>query len=202
MYWFEILLLAVGLSMDAFAVAIGIGLTVAKTNMKKALIVGLYFGLFQAAMPLVGYLVASLFARQIQAYSHWVAFGMLCLLGGKMIIGGLRKEKCKDRTCQTEPCRDRTCPGAKMEIALTPGKMIPLAVATSVDAMAAGVTLAFLYVDIVPAVTYVGATTFVLSAVGVRIGNILGEKFKSKANIFGGVILMLIGIWIVVERLI
>ena len=202
MYWFELLLLAVGLSMDAFAVAIGIGLTLAKTNVIKALVVGLYFGMFQAAMPLIGYLVASQFAGQITAFSHWVAFGMLCLLGGKMAIGGLRKAKCKDRACPAQPCRDRVCPGDKTEITLTPKKMVPLAVATSIDAMAAGVTLAFLYVDIVPAISYIGVVTFVVSVIGVRVGNVLGEKFKSKANIFGGAILILIGVWIVVERLV
>ena len=202
MYRFELLLLAVGLSMDAFAVAIGIGLTLAKTSVKKALIVGLYFGLFQAAMPLIGYLVASLFAGQIQAYSHLVAFGLLCLLGVKMIIGGLRKERCKDRTCPAKPCSDRTCPAEKTDVALTPRRMLPLAFATSVDAMAAGVTLAFLYVDIILAVTYVGVVTFAVSVVGVRVGSIFGAKFKSKANIFGGAILILIGAWILVERLI
>ena len=196
----ELLLLAIGLSMDAFAVAIGIGLTMAKTNLKKALIVGLYFGLFQAAMPLIGYLVASQFAGQIKAVSHWVAFALLCLLGGKMIIGGFKKEKCPDRTCPSEPCRDRHCPGNNNEIPLTPKKMIPLALATSVDAMAAGVTLAFLYVDIIPAVTYIGVVTFAVSAVGVRVGSIFGAKLRAKANFFGGAILILIGTWIVIER--
>ena len=184
--------------MDAFAVAIGIGLTMAKANIKKALIVGLYFGIFQAAMPFIGYIVASQFAGQIKAFSHWVAFALLFLLGGKMIISGLRKEKCKDRTCPAVPCRDRTCPINNTEPALTPRKMLPLAVATSIDAMAAGVTLAFLYVDIVPAVTYIGVVTFAVSAVGVRIGSIFGANFKSKANFVGGAILILIGVWIVI----
>ena len=201
MSFIELFLLAIGVSMDAFAVAVSIGLTLAKTNIKKALIVGLYFGLFQGIMPLIGYLAASRFAERIAAYSHWVAFGLLVILGGKMIIGSFKKEKCTDRTCPAQPCTDRLCPTHAKEASLTPKAMLPLALATSIDALAVGVSLAFLYVSIMPAVSFIGVFTFALSVVGVRIGNIVGAKFKSRATFAGGVILVLMGVWVLVEHL-
>jgi len=201
----ELSLLAVGLSMDAFAVAICAGLTMPKMNIKKALIIGLYFGVFQAVMPLIGYLVATLFADKIITYDHWIAVILLCFLGGKMIIGSFKKEGCPDRECPNGTCNDRVCPGGekpdKKETSVKPAQMIPLALATSIDALAVGVSLAFLRVSIVPAVLFIGITTFALSLLGVKIGNAFGTRFKSKAELMGGIILVLIGFKILLEHL-
>ena len=179
----ELFFLAIGLSMDAFAVAVSIGLTVPKSGIKQPLIVGLYFGIFQAVMPLIGFLVASRFAEFIDPFSQWVAFGLLTFLGGRMIFNGFKGE------------------AAAAEVSLSPRHMIPLAVATSIDALAVGVSLAFLYVNIVPAVTFIGVITFAVSAAGVGIGSVMGEKFKSKAAFLGGAILILIGLRILLENL-
>jgi len=196
----ELFLIAVGLSMDAFAVAVTIGLTLKKAVIKKVLIVGLYFGLFQAIMPLIGYIVAARFADHVVQYSHWVVFALLAFLGGKMIWGSFKKETCPDRKCPSITCTDRECPNVGKEIALTPQKMIPLSLATSVDALAVGVSFAFLYVSIVPAISLIGVITLALSMVGVKIGNIFGSKFKSRAELIGGVILVLMGIWVLLEH--
>ena len=201
----ELFILAIGLSMDAFAVAICIGLTMAKTNMKKMLTVGLYFGIFQAVMPLIGYLVATMFAEKIISYDHWIAFLLLFFLGGKMFVGSFKKESCTDRECPDGICPDRKCPGSKppnsKETELNPAHMLPLAIATSIDALAVGVSFAFLRVKIVLAVSFIGVTTFLLSTVGVKIGNVFGLKFKSKAELAGGIILILIGVKILLEHL-
>ena len=201
MNFFELSILALGLSMDAFAVAVCLGLTMAKVSIRKALIVGFYFGSFQAGMPVIGYIAAIQFAEQINRYSHWVVFGLLAFLGIKMIWGSFKKEKCTDRECSDEPCTDRKCPNDRQEVTLKPSKMIPLALATSVDAMAVGVSFAFLQVSIVPAVSLIGVTTFALSMLGVKIGNVFGAKFKSKAEMAGGVILLLMGLWVLIEHL-
>jgi putative Mn2+ efflux pump MntP len=201
----ELFLLAVGLSMDAFAVAICAGLTMAKVNIKKAFIVGLYFGVFQAGMPLIGYFAATLFADKITACSHWIAFGLLGFLGIKMIADSFKKNGCFDRECPDGICDDRICPGGEKpnnkEQSLKPAKMLPLAVATSIDALAVGVSFAFLQVSIVPAVSLIGIATLVISMAGVKIGNIFGVKFKSKAQLAGGIILVLIGLKILLEHL-
>ena len=201
----ELFILAVGLSMDAFAVAVCIGLNMKKTTLKKMMIVGLFFGGFQAAMPFIGYMVASLFAEQIINYDHWVAFALLCFLGGRMIIGSFGNAVCPDRECPEKMCEDRTCPGGKRpdnkENTLKPAEMIPLALATSIDAMAVGVSFAFLKVSIIPAVSFIGVTTFLLSMIGVKIGNVFGKKFKSIAERLGGIILILIGVKILLEHL-
>jgi len=193
----ELFFLAVGLSMDAFAVAICAGLGMAKVTLRKALIVGLYFGIFQAVMPLIGYIAATLFTDKIVAYDHWIAFALLCFLGGKMIADSFKKEGCPDRECSVEMRNDRTCPDeerlGEKEFSLKPVQMLPLAIATSIDAMAVGVSLAFLRVNIVPTAFFIGITTLVLSMIGVKIGNVFGTKLKSKAEIAGGVILILIG---------
>lgn len=118
-----------------------------------------------------------------------------------MIISSYKKEKCTDRTCPAERCKDRLCPAHAKEALLTPKEMLPLALATSVDALAVGVSLAFLYVDIVPAVSFIGIITLVISMAGVRIGNIVGARFKNKATFAGGVILLFIGLWVLVEQL-
>ena len=199
MNWIEMLFLAIGLSMDAFAVAVCIGLSTSKSRIQKALIVGLYFGLFQGIMPLIGYIAASQFAERITAFSHWIAFALLVFLGVKMIIGSLKNEKCPNKICPVVPCSD--CLAVVKEASLAPRQMIPLAVATSIDALAVGVSLAFLYVSIVPTISFIGVITFAMSAAGVGVGSIFGTKFKSKAIFIGGAMLVLLGIWILVEGL-
>lgn len=200
----ELLFLAVGLSMDAFAVAVCHGLSMQKAGFKKALIVGLYFGVFQAAMPIIGYLVGSQFSDLIVHVDHWIAFILLAFIGAKMILGSFRKEGCPDRKCPVETCPDRACPGGKRpgteEVSLRPAKMLPLALATSIDALAVGVSFAFLQVKIIPAVSFIGLTTLVLSMAGVKIGHIFGTKFKAKAELAGGVMLVLIGLKILLEH--
>mgnify|MGYP000893310836 CR=1 FL=1 len=201
----ELLVVAIGVSMDAFAVAICAGLSMPKATIKKALIVGLYFGLFQAVMPLIGYLLAAQFADKITAFDHWVAFALLCFIGGKMVLESYKKEGCADRDCPANACTDRACPGGKRpekkEISLRPAEMLPLAVATSIDALAVGVSFVFLRVDIVPAVFSIGTITFLFSMLGVKIGHIFGVKFKSKAERIGGVILVLMGLKILLEHM-
>jgi putative Mn2+ efflux pump MntP len=186
MRFVELLLLAVGLSMDAFAVAVCLGLALDKATLKRAGVVGLYFGVFQAVMPAIGYLAAALFASKIIAYDHWVAFALLGYLGGAMLFEGLKKDK---------------TPDAGTGGSLKPAHMLPLALATSIDALAVGVSFAFLKVSIVPAVVFIGAVTFVFSAAGVKIGNVFGARFKPAAQLAGGVILMLIGVKILLEHL-
>jgi len=205
MNFIELFLIAVGLSMDAFAVAICAGLTMNKATLKKLLIVGLYFGVFQAVMPLIGYMAATLFADKIIAFDHWIAFALLGFLGGKMIIGSFKKEGCPDRVCPDGFCDDRSCPGGEKpenrEVSLKSAQMLPLAFATSIDALAIGVSFAFLQVGIIPAISFIGITTLVISMIGVKIGNLFGTKFKSKAELVGGVILVLIGLKILLEHL-
>jgi len=202
MSFLELLLVAIGLSMDAFAVAVCAGLTMPKVTVKKSLIVGLYFGIFQGVMPLIGYMLATQFADKITAFDHWIAFGLLCFIGGKMIVGSFKKEGCHDRECPAETCADRECPGGERpdtkETSLKPAKM--LALATSIDALAVGVSFAFLKVDIIPAVLSIGIITLILSMAGVKIGNVFGIRFKSKAELAGGIILVLMGLKILLEH--
>ena len=179
----ELFILAVGLSMDAFAVAVCKGLSQKKINFANAAWIGLWFGAFQALMPLIGYILGTQFSDKIQAVDHWIAFILLGLIGANMLKEAFSKE---------EECTDSN---------LTPKAMLPLAVATSIDALAVGVTFAFLDVSIVPAVSFIGVITFVLSAIGVKVGNIFGVKYKSKAEIAGGVILIVLGIKILLEHL-
>jgi putative Mn2+ efflux pump MntP len=203
----ELFLLAVGLSMDAFAVSVCAGLTMRRVTLGKMLTFGVYFGVFQAGMPIVGYLAGRFFAERIISYDHWIAFALLCFLGSKMIVGSLKKEGCPDRACPAlnASCADRQCPGGvrpdTSEARLTPAHMLPLALATSIDAMAVGISLAFLRVDIVPAASFIGAVTLSLSMAGVKIGSVFGSRFKSKAELLGGVILALIGLKILLEHL-
>ena len=201
----ELLIIAVGLSMDAFAVAACAGLTMPRVTVKKALIVGLYFGVFQAVMPLIGFLLATSFADRITTFDHWLAFVLLCIIGGKMIYESFEKDGCADRECPEETCTDRECPGGKRpdrtETSLSPRKMLPLAVATSIDALAVGVSFAFLNMQIVPSVFSIGITTFLLSLAGVKIGNLFGTRFKAKAELAGGIILILMGVKILLEHL-
>ena len=202
MSFIELSLLAVGLSMDAFAVAICAGLSMTRFTLNKSLIVGLYFGIFQAVMPIIGYYTARLFSENIISYDHWIAFILLSFLGGKMISGSFKKG-CPDRSCLAGKCKDRTCPDGRApdgnEASLKPAQMLPLAVATSIDALAVGVSFAFLRVSILPAASFIGLTTLVISMCGVKIGNVFGTRFKSKAELTGGIILVLIGIKILFD---
>ena len=178
----EIIILAVGLSMDAFAVSICKGLSVKKLKPSHCAISGLYFGGFQAGMPLIGWLLGKQFESLIKSVDHWIAFALLCLIGANMI-----RESFGDPDELNASFSSRT--------------MLPLAVATSIDALAVGVTFAFLDVDILSSVLMIGCTTFLFSAAGVKIGNIFGTKFKSKAELLGGIVLIAIGIKILIEHL-
>lgn len=201
----ELILIAVGLSMDAFAVAICAGLSMRRVTVRKSLVVGLYFGVFQAVMPFAGYLAATRFAEGIVAYDHWIALILLCAIGGHMIAGSFRENGCSDRKCQARACEDRECPNGarpnKEETSLSPASMLPLAVATSIDALAVGVSFAFLNVDIVPAVLCIGFITLVLSMAGVKTGHLFGARFQSKAELAGGVILVMMGVKILLEHM-
>ena len=179
----ELLVLALGLSMDAFAVSICKGLSVPKLQAKHCLICGVYFGGFQALMPLIGWALGIKFQSMITNIDHWIAFVLLAVIGANMIKESFSKEE--------------ECPDASFGFKT----MLTLAVATSIDALAVGVTFAFLNVSIVPAVLLIGATTFVCSAVGVKIGNVFGNRFQSKAEFLGGLVLIAIGLKILIEHL-
>ena len=181
---FSLLLLAVGLSMDAFAVAVCKGLALKKITLRDQLVVGLWFGGFQALMPLIGFLIGEQFRDKIMAYDHWIAFGLLALIGGNMIREALfEKEE------------------EKLGNALSPRAMLPLAVATSIDALAVGITFAFLDVKVGPSVALIGCVTCALSMIGVKVGSLFGAKFEKRAQILGGIILILLGLRILLEHL-
>ena len=180
---FTLFTIALGLSMDAFAVAICKGLAMSKITFKKSLIVGLWFGGFQGLMPLFGYLLGVQFKDSITAIDHWIAFGLLGLIGFNMIREALSKDE------------------EKASDSLAFKDMLVLAIATSIDALAVGVTFAFLQVNIVPAISFIGIITFTLSMVGVKIGNVFGVRYKSKAELAGGIILILMGTKILLEHL-
>lgn len=180
---FTLFIIAVGLSMDAFAVSICKGLAMQKAPLKKAIIVGLWFGGFQALMPAIGYLLGSQFESYITSIDHWIAFALLSIIGGNMIKEALSKDE--------EP--------ASASLAFK--EMLVLAIATSIDALAVGVTFAFLQVQILAAVCFIGVITFTLSTIGVKIGNIFGSRYKSKAELAGGIILIVMGIKILLEHL-
>ena len=179
----ELFLIAVGLSMDAFAVSICKGLSMQKMNRRNALVIGLYFGGFQGFMPFLGYLLGSRFQDAIASYDHWIAFILLAVIGGNMIKESMDKEL------------------EHFDSSVAFKDMVILAIATSIDALAVGVTFAFLKVQIVPAVSFIGVITFCLSVVGVKVGTIFGSRYKSKAELAGGLILLLIGTKILVEHL-
>lgn len=180
---FDLFLLAVGLSMDAFAVSVCKGLALPKIDVKKTCIVGLWFGGFQAGMPLLGYLLGKQFEKYITSIDHWIAFILLGIIGISMLREAFSKEQ--------EP--ENASLGVKT--------MLILAIATSIDALAVGITFAFLRVNIVPAVTFIGVITFLLSGIGVKVGNVFGMKYKAKAEIAGGVLLILMGLKILLEHL-
>ena len=180
----ELLILAVGLSMDAFAVSVCKGLSVKKLKTKHMLTVGAYFGGFQALMPLLGYALGSRFSGYIERFDHWIAFVLLAFIGLNMI-----------RESREEAEEEKPYTGINFK------ELFILAVATSIDALAVGVTFAFLQVDIVPAIVIIGCTTFVISLAGVYVGNVFGARYKSRAELTGGVILVLIGLKILLEHL-
>ena len=179
----ELLLIALGLSMDAFAVSVGKGLSVQKINPRHSLSVGVWFGGFQALMPLIGYFLGVSFASLVENFDHWIAFVLLGIIGFNMIREALSNDECEaahpDFSART---------------------MLMMAIATSIDALAVGVSFAFLHIDIWSAASIIGVTTFILSIVGLRIGNIFGCRYKSKAEFAGGAILMIMGIKILIEH--
>ena len=179
----ELFLIAVGLSMDAFAVSVCKGLAMPKCTFKKAAIVGLWFGGFQALMPAIGYILGAQFQEAIASIDHWIAFLLLALIGGNMIHEALDNDE------------------EEADASLDVKTMFLLAVATSIDALAIGITFAFLKVSIIPAVCFIGIVTFIISFAGVKIGNVFGARYKNKAEIVGGVILILLGLKILLDHL-
>ncbi len=178
----ELFIIAVGLSMDAFAVSVCKGLSVPRAKKSHLIITGLYFGGFQALMPLIGYLLGVNFRHMITSVDHWIAFILLALIGVNMI-------------------REAREESEELDASFSVKAMLPLAIATSIDALAVGITFAFLHVQIVPAITFIGVTTFILSVIGVKIGNLFGAKYKSYAVIAGGIVLIFLGTKILLEHL-
>ena len=184
----EILLIGIGLSMDAFAVAICKGLGMRRINYRHTFIIALFFGGFQALMPFLGWLLGRQFEAYITSFDHWIAFALLTFIGGRMIWEVVRK---KEDASNSASC------GQKLDIK----ELLILAIATSIDALAMGITFAFLSVSIGKASGLIGCTTFVISALGVFIGNRFGAKYKDKASLTGGIILILIGCKVLLEHL-
>ena len=184
----ELFLLAIGVSMDAFAVSICKGLATRKAGLREMGTCGIWFGGFQAMMPLIGYFLGTLFAAAIVSFDHWIAFGLLALIGGNMLKEALGKEECEECESENGDFGFKT--------------MFVMAVATSIDALAIGVSMALAgNVNIWIAITLIGITTCVTSALGVKIGNVFGSKFKKKAELAGGIILILLGLKILLEHL-
>ena len=186
--FFTLLLMGVGLSMDAFAVSICKGLSMRKVNKKQCLVIGLFFGGFQALMPFIGWVLGSQFEQYITSIDHWIAFILLGFIGGKMMVESLKKEE--DGVVKKE------------DVPLNIKEMFVLAVATSIDAFAVGVSFACMEIGsmIVPAVLFIGVITFSLSAAGVKVGNVFGTKYKAKAELAGGIILILLGVKIILQH--
>lgn len=183
MTFIELLLIAIGLSMDAFSVSICKGLTTKKFSWRMALVCGLWFGFFQALMPIIGYFLGAQFQEMIEAYDHWIAFGLLFLIGANMIREAVwGKEESQDGSL-----------GFKT--------MLLLAIATSIDALAVGVSFACIRVKLWSSVIVIGLTTFAFSVLGVKIGNVFGSKYEKSAGIIGGIMLILIGLKIILEHL-
>lgn len=184
----ELLLMGVGLAMDAFAVSICKGLAMEKVNKKQCFIIALFFGGFQALMPLIGWFLGSQFAEKISSVDHWIAFILLAYIGAKMMIEAIRE---KDEVVEIK----------EMNPPLDVKELFILAIATSIDALAVGISLSFLQVNIVEAISIIGVVTFIISTIGVFVGNLFGNKYKSKAEFVGGLILVLLGIKILLEHL-
>jgi len=187
MGFFEVIMIGIGLSMDAFAAAVCKGLNMRKLSGRNMLVVGAFFGGFQAFMPLLGWFLGKQFEEYIVAVDHWIAFALLGFIGGKMIWDVIKGD---DESCGCCGCED------KLDIK----ELLTLAVATSIDALAVGISFAFLRVKIGWAVALIGITTFVLSALGVAIGNKFGSRYEKKATLAGGIILILIGLKILLEH--
>lgn len=183
----EFLLIGIGLSMDAFAVSICKGLAMRKVNKKQALVIGLFFGGFQALMPFIGWALGIQFQSYITNIDHWIAFVLLVFIGGKMIVEAVKPEE--EEAVEV------------MDPSLDIKEMFLLAIATSIDALAVGVTFAFLDYPIVEAISIIGVTTFVISVGGVYVGNFFGSRYKNKAELAGGLILVLLGVKILLEHL-
>jgi putative Mn2+ efflux pump MntP len=177
----EIFLIAVGLSMDAFAVSVTLGISAKTPKLKQMVVPGAYFGFFQALMPLTGYFAGTYFAGRIQSLDHWIAFILLAFIGGKMVTESFSRENKE-----------------KADYSFT--AMLILSLATSIDALAIGVTFAFLKANIIKAIVIISITTFIISMGGVKIGAIFGTKFKSKAELAGGLILIIIGLKVLAEH--
>ena len=184
MSFYEVFLIAVGLAMDAFAVSVCKGLKMRKVDFKYTLIIAFFFGFFQAAMPTIGWLAGRQFESYINSVDHWIAFVLLAFIGSKMVWDALHEDGADDSA-----------------IVYDFKEITMLAVATSIDALAVGVSFAFLEVSIIPSASAIGIITFLLSIVGVMIGNRFGMKFKTKAEVAGGIILILIGLKILLEGL-
>lgn len=184
----ELLLMGIGLAMDAFAVAVCKGLAMRKVNKKQAVVIGLFFGGFQAIMPFLGWVLGIQFEQYITSIDHWVAFVLLGFIGGKMIVEAVKPE---DANVEID----------KMDAPLDLKELLILAIATSIDALAVGITFAFLDYPIVEAISIIGVVTFFISIGGVYVGNFFGNKYKSKAEFAGGVILVLLGLRILLSHL-
>ena len=184
----ELFLLGIGLAMDAFAVSVCKGLGMRRLNKKQTLIIGLYFGGFQALMPLIGWLLGSQFQKYITSIDHWIAFILLSFIGGKVMIEAIREWN-EEETVDV------------MDAPLDHKNMLVLAVATSIDALAVGITFAFLDTPIIEAITIIGITTMIISIIGAVVGNFFGSRYKSKAEFIGGLILVLLGLKILLEHL-
>ena len=183
-FW-DLLLLAIGVSMDAFAVSVCKGLSMSKSGLKESAICGVWFGGFQALMPLIGFFLGTLFAEAIETFDHWIAFGLLCIIGINMLKEAFSKE-------------EEGCCGCDLSFKT----MLVMAVATSIDALAVGISLAMAgNVNIWLAILLIGFTTFSFSGLGVKIGNVFGSRFEQKAQIAGGAILILLGLKILLEHL-
>ena len=178
----ELFILAVGLSMDAFAVSVCKGLAMEHATWRRAVVPGLWFGAFQGLMPLLGWLLGSRFAQYITAVDHWIAFALLVILGVNM----LREARSAD--------------DGAADASLGVKTMLAMAVATSIDALAVGITFAFLEVAIVPAVCFIACVTFVISTLGVKVGALFGDRFQAKAEALGGIILIVLGVKILLEH--
>lgn len=183
----EFLLIGAALAMDAFAVSICKGLCMKKVNKKQALIIALFFGVFQAIMPFIGWVLGSQFEQYIVSVDHWIAFVLLAIIGGQMIKEALWGDD-EEEVCPVDP---------KLDIK----ELVMLAVATSIDALAVGITFAFLRYPIVQAISVIGVTTFIICIIGVYVGNFFGTKYKKKAELAGGIVLILIGTKILLEHL-
>lgn len=184
----ELLLMGIGLAMDAFAVSVCKGLGMRRVNKKQAVVIALFFGGFQALMPLIGWLLGRQFESYITGFDHWIAFVLLAFIGGKMILEAVRPE-------------DEDVAVEQMDAPLDLKELLVLAVATSIDALAVGITFAFLSYPIVEAISVIGVTTFIVCIIGVYVGNFFGNKYKSKAEFAGGLILVILGTRILLTHL-